>query len=95
MKNPDFEYRKRPNRVGPAHDPAAIGSLDLENDKVSVVHSGETDPMPNREAQEAYEERPKARESREADAGEDENDYENQQEMAELAGSEEEESDIQ
>ncbi len=33
-----------------------IGRLDAHNDSVSVVHSGETDPMPNRDAQAAFEE---------------------------------------
>lgn len=48
------DYRSAPNRPGPAHDEQAIGKYDLRNDKVSVIHSGESDEMPNREAQDAY-----------------------------------------
>jgi hypothetical protein len=66
------EYRSAPNRPGPANDPAAIKRFNLKNDQVSVVHSGESDPMPNQEAQEAYE-----------DSDTDENDFEAQQKNAE------------
>ena len=48
------DYRSSPRQPGAAHDGQSIGRMNIQNDKVSVVHSGETDPMPNREAQEAY-----------------------------------------
>lgn len=48
------DYRSAPSRPGAAHDEQSIGRLNIRNDNVSVVHSGESDPMPNRDAQEAY-----------------------------------------
>ncbi|RZA08904.1 MAG: hypothetical protein EOP11_03375 [Proteobacteria bacterium] len=48
------DYRSAPSRPGPAHDEQSIGRMNMRNDNVSVVHSGESDPMPNAEAQEAY-----------------------------------------
>jgi len=79
------EYRSAPNRPGPANDAAAIKRYDLKNDRVSVVHSGESDPMPNQEAQEAYadtEIEGSAGDSEESLEG-DENDFEAQQKTAE------------
>jgi len=48
------DYRSTPSRPGAAHDEQSIGRMNLRNDNVSVVHSGESDPMPNRDAQDAY-----------------------------------------
>ena len=48
------DYRSAPNRPGPAHDEQAIGKYNLNNDNVTVIHSGESDTSPNREAQDAY-----------------------------------------
>jgi hypothetical protein len=48
------DYRSAPSRPGAAHDEQSIGRMNIRNDNVSVVHSGESDPMPNREAQDAY-----------------------------------------
>lgn len=48
------DYRNVNPAPGAANDPAAIKRMNLRDDRVSVVHSGETDTMPNRDAQEAY-----------------------------------------
>lgn len=86
------EYRKVSKGLGAAHDPSAVKRMNLENDQVSVVHSGESDPMPNQEAQQAF-----------ADEGDgavsdhnlsdetDENDFEYQQGEAEGLGKPDEE----
>ena len=80
------EYRSAPDRMPAAQDPGAIRRFDLKNDKVSVVHSGESDPMPNQEAQEAFADRV---DDTSGLLGDDENDYEEQQGLAENAGPEE------
>lgn len=58
-KSPIHEnnYRTAPSANNPAINASAVRRFNLKNDNVSVVHSGETDPMPAAEPQEAFADR--------------------------------------
>lgn len=81
------EYRSAPDSMGAASDPGAIRRYNLKNDAVTVVHSGESDPMPNQDAQEAYSDTVDTEGNMSPPVSEveenDENDFEAQQSLAE------------
>lgn len=57
MPNPNYifplEEHNDQRRLPAAHNPGAVRRRDLQHDNVSVVHSGESDPQPNEDAQDA------------------------------------------